>query len=151
MNRSDADDFVERVIDRWHRNGVQLRPGVRPDELQAFEQRNQIVLPEDMRALYLRVDGMNPTDWDDRQVRFWPLADIRRASEELEAPLNYQGRVFDCFVFADVLIWSFAYGIELSASKTAPAAIYNVGGEEVVKVADTWSEFIQFYLTLRRP
>ena len=51
-------NFGQRLVELWRGAGVTIRPPARPDAIRAFESKYGVVLPDDMRAYFLAVDGM---------------------------------------------------------------------------------------------
>jgi hypothetical protein len=114
--------------------------------LERFERENGLVLPADLRAFLMAVDGMEEEEVDpDTQIRFWSLSEIRSAAEELGDAVDDPEPLKDFFVFADYSLWAHAYAIRLRtvAHETNPVVI--VGGDALVQVATSFSHFLERY------
>jgi hypothetical protein len=107
---------------QWQRDGSVLRPGALEADLEAFEVRYGLRLHPEMRAYLGLVDGQDEMD-PASYIRFWTLAEIKTAAEELKQPGGMAGRTAGWFVFADFLIWSHAYVIRLSHDPQADAPV----------------------------
>jgi hypothetical protein len=90
-----------------------------------------------MIALYLHADGTED-DWQDAlPFRFWPLAEIEPVEEEFSEPTHpdhsrYPGH----FLFADYLLWSHGYAVNLNQPALGIGTIARVGGPCRTEVAD---------------
>ncbi len=118
-------------------------------EVVAFERRYSVRLPEDLRSFLELVDGSD--QMDDEGFRFWPLAEIRLVEEELGAfdpddpdRFSYPG----CFVFADYLIWCWAYAIQLIGDPEDVGRVFVLSGDDkrLPPVASSFTEFSERYL-----
>jgi len=72
----------QRLVELWRGAGVTIRPPATLDAIQAFESNYGIVLPDDMRAYFLTVDGMEG-EFDSGTNRFWPISMVKPVEEEL--------------------------------------------------------------------
>lgn len=145
-------DPLRRAADLWREHGVDIRPGVAPAEIQAFEERFGVVLPADLRRYFLFVDGMNDGDWDDLMNRFWPLAELKPVSEELEDVNPDRWAYPGCFAFADHCIWCFGWAVRLdNCPREVSGPIYLVTGSDPpgTEIARSFSEFMEMYLESR--
>jgi hypothetical protein len=82
-------DFTKSLIQLWTAEGLEIRPGVLPGQLDDFERRHGVRLPEDMRRYFAIVDGMGPRDldrMDSRQYSFWDLGSLIPVSCETDYP-----------------------------------------------------------------
>lgn len=138
-------DLWHRIRTTWEQDGLKVPPGVTSDELNAFKQRYDVMLPPSMRE-YFQVTNGN-SDMGSDFFTFWPLRDVKLVSEELAEPfytdrLNYP----QCFVFADFLLWCWAYAIYLDKDGNTEGPVYLLGNSEhKVAVAATFLEFMEMY------
>ena len=129
--------LARRYVDTLRRSGTQCGPGVDAEQIAAFEERYAVVLPSDFKTFLSIMDGMDV--FDDKGMRFWPLSEI--------APLeDFQG----FFVFADFMIESHVYALNLRASD-APARVVLFDSEEPAPVAVSFLDFLSDYLSTGRP
>ena len=133
--------IVQRVKQAWSDTGVVLRPGVKEANIREFEQRYHVQMPADLVQYFLMVDGMNEGDTDEHDIRFWPLAEVRPAAEELDDgdPNVLRGY----FVFSDYSVWAHSYAIRLSDSQRNEVVI--LGGDTPILVAPSFVEFLVLY------
>jgi len=134
----------------WSRYEVAMEQAVSESELKAFERKNNAYLPEDLRDYFLSVNGMSPGVSDDAFIRFWMLNEIKSISEgapEYAAP-KYIQAADSVFLFADYCIWSHAFGIRMSSKKKQQSnRVYVIGYLPAIPIANSFSEFVQIYLT----
>lgn len=141
---SRADAVMPMVKAEWQRHGAAPRPGVTDAELEAFERKQRVELPEDVADYFRAVDGMNEDESDELGIRFWTLDELRPVVEELPTA---DGDAFkDYFVFADYSMWAHGYAVRLDQTATD---VIIVGGENPIAVAPSFREFLQLYLTQR--
>lgn len=145
-------NIVEQLIDHWKANGLGIARGNSEAEIADFESRYQVLLPPDMRDYFLQVDGMIPyipNDQDKEGFTFWPLSRVKTVLEETASQVGLSYYLVDTssfFIFADYLTWSWAYAIRLSADVSAETPVFIIINEAPVKIADSFSEFVRFYL-----
>ena len=137
-------DLWHRIRQKWEQEGLHVPRGVRGEALSAFERRYSVALPPAMRNYFQIADGNSDMDKD--FFTFWPLREMKLVSEELADPIHTDALDYPtCFIFADYLLWCFAYAIRLTADAEADGPVYLVGGGPPVVVADTFLEFMQKY------
>jgi hypothetical protein len=138
----------QRLVELWRRDGLSVRPPAWPEAIHAFESRYGVLLPADMRAYFLTVNGMED-ELDSGMNRFWPLEMIKPVEEELQEHhkdrLAYPG----CFVFVDHCVWCFAWAVQLGeepARESGP--VFQVTASEVPgeKIAPSFTRFVEMYL-----
>ncbi len=122
-----------------------VRPGASPAALDAFEASHQASLLDDMRAYLLRADGMVDGQMDpDNYFHFAALNEVKLAIDEL--PDIDRATYAGYFVFADHSVWVFAYAVCLDPASGALGSVAIVHGETPILVADSFTEFLQYYL-----
>jgi hypothetical protein len=143
----------EKLVTHWRADGLFIRPGASEAHIRAFEKKYQVVMPPDLRAYFLCVDGMTMvlSDGEDKEgFCFWPLSRVKSATEELVRleglpPYNDQA-MRDYFVFADYLQWSWAYAIYLLSGASPQNPVVLIGKEHPIKIADSFTSFVDLYL-----
>jgi hypothetical protein len=147
----------ERLRAHWLAQGIQSPPGVLEAHLKQFEMYFGVVLPDDMRAYFLHMNGMgdvftvdNNLFWDNDLFRFWPLQEVAQAHGHYKDLGIEDESSFFCF--ADHSICLPAYAIRLTASGTAAHQVIAIqseqnGGYSASVVAGSFSEFVDRYLT----
>lgn len=138
----------DRILKSWKRSRIALRPGASTADIEAFQRRQGVVLPMDVRDYLLTVDGFDEGECDDELFRFWPLAEIVPVHEFL-APHN--GLVYpdqwaypDCFVFADHSLDAWNYAVKLTTDPEQPAPVYCINCNDG-QVAPSFLEFMERY------
>src|SRR4029453_4855730 len=96
------------------------RPGATSDAVEDCERRYGVTLPEDMRTLWLFTNGTEGASADDLTIwelcQFCPVPEVftglKTECIDLRCPSDLPNP-YDYFVFADYLIHSFCYAINL--------------------------------------
>lgn len=138
----------QRLIELWRGAGLTVRPPVRPKAIQAFESKYGVVLPADVRAYFLTVDGMED-ELDPGTNRFWPLGMVKPVEEELSEIHGDRFAYPGCFVFMDHCIWCFAWAVLLAdkpAAVSGPVFQVTAGETPGRQVAPSFAAFIEMYL-----
>jgi hypothetical protein len=148
MWRHEVLNLWQRLVALWRDAGLTIRPPVRPEAIQAFESKYGVVLPADMRAYFLTVDGMED-ELDPGTNHFWPLGMVKPVEEELSERhkdrLAYPG----CFVFVDHCIWCFAWAVRLGKEPSeASGPVFQITASEVPgrQIAASFTAFVEMYL-----
>ena len=115
-------------------------------EIQGFEERYQVKLPALLREYFLTLNGTKVgafgTD-DGKYNGFWHLDQIRTLAEEFpDTPLPGAGHLF---VFADCLLWSWAWAIHLANAQPAPDPVFIIS-QGTRQIAGSFDEFLRRYL-----
>ena len=106
--------LLKKLVDSWKAQGVSIRKGASSDSLAALEQRYGIELPRDFRDYLLAFNGMEPDDWDQEMIRFWPVEEIA-AVESLESYLVSPREASLSLVFADWSLDCHLYSLDFFA------------------------------------
>lgn len=149
--------LIEQLKGYWASTGVKLGSGVAEKEIEAFEAKYGIYMPEDFRNYFRLIGGMEKEgESDDSATSFWPsesiksvperlvqfagIPDYSRVTENLKEPQFY-------FVFADWMMWSQVYAIRLTAKRDDENhMMWICGSEHCYIIAKSFSEFINNYL-----
>jgi len=133
----------------WRDAGLEVRPGVQPSAILAFETRYSVPLPADMREYFLTIDGMED-ELDPGTNRFWPLHMVKPVEDELterhKDRLAYPG----CFVFVDHCVWCFAWAVRLDRDPSpVSGTVFQVTASEVPgrPIAPSFTAFVEMYLS----
>lgn len=135
--RSEAYPFIDRVLTHWDEHHVPYLPGVSEAKIHSFEKCNKVTLPDDMRAFYLTTNGVRvpgSPEVDHNNYDFYPVDELRRV--ELRPSMLY---------FADYLQYMWSFAIELEGTQRG-AVFVAPGGEDVIKLASTFGEFMELYV-----
>ena len=148
--KQNRENVLDRLIAQWQADGACIRRGVQEACLSEFEERNGVVLPWDFKRYFLTADGLSNDDSDG--FLFWPLASVKSvaavyAEESESVPLPMVDKQNQYFVFADYLQWSWAYAIDLADRIVARNPVILVGTPEPTVVAQSFSDFVELYLS----
>jgi hypothetical protein len=127
---------------------MRIAPAATELEIQALELRYQIQIEREFRAYLLTVNGMLQSandQCDSNLFAFWQIDRIRPVGEEcpeLQAAPNER----QYFVFADYMIWSWAYAIDLNANSATSGRVILVGGLRQQCVAFSFFDFVHLYM-----
>jgi len=138
----------ERLRDHWLAQGPPPRPGVCPEDLDAFEARHQVRFPPDFREYLSAVNGTGrDAEMDTSLHCWWSLEEFVSVAEEwpeeaiCSAPETY-------FLFADHLIWAPVYAIRLD-EKGAGSEVFAIWSDmnrfEMHPVAPSFSRLMERY------
>lgn len=132
----------QKIKGVWTLQKLGVRPGVTSDDVHAFEQKYSVRLPADLADYLLTIDGMY--DSDNEGFAFWPLRQLKTVPEETKDYSNFDD-ADTYFVFADYLIWSWAYAIRLSRDLSQENTVIGIGWNSPKRMAKSFSDFIELY------
>jgi hypothetical protein len=131
----------------WLRHGIKLNRGASEDELTAFEAEYHVRLPEDVREYFAAVNGFDDSEnWmtDENVITFLALHEMKPLSEAWSPKI---ADAVSYFVFADYSLSAHIYAIRLSNdSENDSPVVVAYDDKNLVKVASSFSEFVQGYL-----
>lgn len=128
--------------EHWMRQRINLRRGASETEIATFETKNDVRLPEDMREYFSVVNGFESGESDNEFITFYSLEEIERLNIS-DWGISHPAESY--FIFADWSISAHAYAIQLLKSNTVANPVV-VTYSKLVKVADSFSEFMQAYI-----
>ena len=120
--------------------------------LALFEQQQGVVLPADLRAYFLTLNGTGEADVF---IRFTSLAEFRPLPALLaDFPRDFSYHQLlttlpapeQVFVFADYIFFLYAYAIRLSPTPTAQHEVYLLCGGEYQLLSPSFRAFLELYL-----
>lgn len=145
---AEVSDIGPRLVELWRDFGVTIRPPARPETIHAFESRYGVTLPDDLRAYFLTVDGIEG-ELDSGTNRFWPLEMVKPVEEELSERHGDRTAYPGCFFFADHCIWCFAWAVRLdreSAAVSGPVFLVTASDTPGHQIAPSFAAFVEMYL-----
>jgi hypothetical protein len=134
MNR-----FVQ-LKNRWLKDSVPVNVPASPTEIQRFECKQGITLPQSFKAYLSVMNGMAEGATDRDMMSFFSLEAIERQDP---LPPAKEGEVN--LAFADYCLASHVYLMRLSKSTEASPVIVS-DGESERQIAASFDEFIDAYL-----
>jgi hypothetical protein len=139
----------ESLKRHWSSHDVDINAGVSKAQLDSFESKHRVVLPEDLRDYFLCVNGMPQDVLDDGMIRFWMLEELQPLSQGPPAfrDPSYIRNPETLFLFADYSLWAHAYAIRLESNSVQLNQVVIIGYESPVTVSKSFSEFVDMYLT----
>lgn len=139
----------ESLKRHWSWHNVDINAGVSKAELDSFEARHRVVLPEDLREYFLCVNGMPHDVVDDGMIRFWMLDEVLPITQGAPAfsDPRYVQHPESLFLFADFSIWAHAYAIRLGSVALQSNEVLIIGYKSPVTISQCFSEFVDQYLT----
>jgi hypothetical protein len=147
--------LAERLRERWTSTGIPVRPGVRLEEIRAFESRYGVSLPSDLWDYFTTVDGMERWESDEEMLEFLHLEAVKSVPGELadfRGIPDYGNIVHTLpnaerhFVIADFMIMSYVYAIRLSDDASQETPVIWICGECHARIAGSFTEFGEKYL-----
>ena len=139
----------ESLKRHWSSLAVDNNAGVSKAELDSFEAKHSVVLPEDLRDYFLCVNGMPQDVVDDGMIRFWMLEELQPLPQGAPAfsDPSYIQNPESLFLFADYSMWAHAYAIRLGSVPLQSNEVVIIGYKSPVTVSQYFSEFVEQYLT----
>ena len=130
----------------WLRQNIELRRSASETELREFEQKYNILMPDDLRDYFATVDGFDGSViWmtDENVITFLLLAEVLPSSKTwaLETP-----DADSYFVFADFSLSCHVYMIRLRKDLSLGSPVFIARDEKPEQIAGSFSEFVRGYL-----
>ena len=146
-------DAIRELLEFWQETETQHRPGVCMPAIDSFECTYGVVLPEDLREYFLAANGLYEWDEDNRLVEFYPLEELRPATEPRPQHVDLLAEIPDprtWFVIADYLVSSHVFAVQLRDVAAAGGAVISAYGPLWRIVARSWAEFLHRHVWLPR-
>jgi len=145
---------LEKIKLKWEVESLNKFHPIDLEAIQSFEQKNDVVLPDGLKEYFKMLNGTGE-EYTDELYEFYSIEKIKKVSEEFqewEGVPNHQSLINlnvikDLFVFANFSFNQFVYAIKLSQEETENNEVYILCGEEYKKIANTFSEFLDLYLS----
>ncbi|MCH7394290.1 SMI1/KNR4 family protein [Acinetobacter dispersus] len=138
-------DVINKIKSKLQKQNVSLNRLATWQEILAFEYKYQVKLSPILRTYFLEFNGIANRDMDDNYFTFLSLADFQL----FESISNYYDKdkylYPNCFVFSDYLVWCWGYVVQLD-QLGLDGVVYQVGGAEKIKIADSFTAFLNQYL-----
>jgi SMI1 / KNR4 family (SUKH-1) len=136
-------DILERLEQHWCQSKIQRNligsARASQQEINAFEQKYDVVLPADFREYFLRLNGIEE---DSEVFCFWPINRLRPV--DLKTFNVLQAGQY--FYFADFLVECNYYAIYLGNDPFFQNRVVIPDSSKNCIVAQTFTEFLEVYL-----
>ncbi len=135
--------ILRDLADAWSAMRFAHARSADEQQITDFETKYHVRLPSDLRAYVATLNGGESGrdgPMDTTSIAFWRLDQIEPLGSERGGPANL-------FIFADFLIDSHAYAIQLSDDANEPTPVFIDWGKRIEKVSDSFSAFIHGYLS----
>lgn len=138
----------------WAFDGISLIDVASDVTLDVFEQRNQLILPADIREYFKQLNGTWDC-YDSHMFQFYNLREfkpVQAAYENWEGLTDYSRIVHtlknhqQVYVFANFSNHLYAYGIRLYPEASLKNEVYVICGGDYNLIADSFTQFIDLYL-----
>jgi len=136
---------VTKLEEFWSKQNIKLRPGLNPTALEKSESQLKVYFPEDLKDYFLFADGFDG-EMDNEGISFFSMQESAEESKVWSPNLT---RTASLFAFADFLISSHVYMIELQDAANESGAVYVVYDnkpEWIRKVTNNFSDFVDGYV-----
>src|ERR1700722_4763951 len=148
-------ELIERLKNRWSREGVRFRPGATLEQIESWESRSRVRLPADLREYFSTVDGMEKDEMDSDLFSFLPIHAVKSIPEELAkfgGIPDYTDIMRSLpdpqrwFVIVDYSVSCAACAIRLSAVPEDTPVLWIWDGTHHRVVAPSFTGFLEAYL-----
>ncbi len=139
---------VALLKQHWGRQAkLRLNPPVPASVIDSFEEQYQRTLPAAFWAAYDLADGFAAGhDQDDQGFTFWSLDRVAPVATYEKGRFAFEGSD-DWFLFADYLIWCWAYAIHLPRVGSGGAVVMiGTKDDRPGPVASSFEEFVELYV-----
>lgn len=143
-------NLLRLLIESWSSPNEpgRVRPGLFPAEIDGWEARNGVRLPDDVRTYLLAVNGMYPGDTDYAGIHFWGI-------DRIESVTGYYaerngGRVHPAteksFVLCDCGRGSFRFAVRIEPESDTPDSVIAWGEGTPTLVSWSFDAFLRDYI-----
>ena len=154
LSRKNHDVEAHLKLQRWWKESSKgVFTTTSPMQIRELERRYTVSLPEDFKA-YLSASSPVDELWDGESTAWWHFDRIRNIPDEYEHEIsNPQIGISQSqyLFFADYSIWCWAWAVSCTndgnRGKVAIIGGVPIGGASDRFVADSFSEFVQKYLS----
>ena len=126
-----------------------------PADFALFEQENNVIIPSDLKDYFIFFNGTNG-EYTDDFFRFYSLRDFKDVEAELSSwsgspdyskITNTLNDAKEFYVFADFTFNMFSYGIKLGPKLNTSNEVIVIAGSQFRKIANSFTEFLELYLS----
>ena len=118
--------------------------------VRALESKYAVQLPQDFRDFLLKcIPQHGPHVHDDNYLIWWPLEEIKNISDEYNQPITNTEIAEEAesyLFFMDFALWCWAYAICCKPGRNFGRVVV-IGYQPDIFVADSFSEFVELYVT----
>ncbi len=138
--------FLKDLSEAWQQRGYSHAVPATREQIQSFEFKHNVKLPQDLRAYFETLNGGDighEGSMDDEAISFWRLDQLEALDEMTVGRSNV-------FAFGDFLIDSHLYAIQLSSHAADPTPVFIDWAGNVEQVASSFAEFVRGYVAKDR-
>lgn len=144
---------LKKLTEKWQKESINSFSPANLTSIQAFQSKNNVVLPNDLIEYFSILNGTG-NEYTDDLYEFYPIERIKTVSNEFRdwnGIPNYQPLVNlvntqRLFVFANFSFNLFVYAIKLNKETAENNEVYVLCGEEYKKIANNFTGFLELYL-----
>ena len=129
-------EIAQRVLHRWQEEGLHPQSPVPVEEIITKLQDIGVTPNPEVLDVYSHLNGLDDTEMDLELFAFWSIKKIRLENR----------RNSEMVAFADFLIDSHRYAFRIEPDGVIGIYV-DYGKNEKVRIADSFSEFFELYLT----
>ncbi|USA45607.1 SMI1/KNR4 family protein [Acinetobacter sp. C26M] len=138
-------NVINKIKSKLQKQNVRLNTPATWQDILAFEYKYQVKLSPILRTYFLEFNGIADRDMDDKYFTFLSLTDFQ-SFESIASDYDKDKYLYpNCFVFSDYLVWCWGYVVQLD-QLGLDSVVYQVGGAEKTKIADSFTAFLNQYL-----
>ena len=147
-------DQLEKLKRKWESENVPLLAPATDDQIFNFQSSRNLLLPIDLINYFKILNGTG-NQYDGSFYQFYSINQIKTIKEEYKdwkGIPNYNSilsklvELEKYFIFCNYQIHLFSFAIKLFSDKRIHNEVLLICGEQYKKVADSFSDFIEFYL-----
>jgi hypothetical protein len=144
VSNASAIRLCARIEQHWHKDDSaydrERQKRASEEEIQAFEQRNGVRMPADLREYFQRLNGIDSAPGF---FRFFPLSRL----VALKSPSFAAFETNRYFIFADYMVGTWYYAIYLGEDQVLQNRVILLDLPGPPILAPNFSEFVELYLT----
>lgn len=138
-------DITFKIKNKLIKQDIKLNKPATWQQILAFEYKYQVKLSPILRAYFLEFNGIADREMDEKYFTFLSLAEFQSV-ESISSCYDKDKYLYpNSFIFSDYLVWCWGYAVQLD-QLGLDSVVYQVGGSEKIKIADSFTAFLNQYL-----
>lgn len=144
---------LNKLKERWVSENIKIHALAKDDEIKAFENAYNVLLPDDVREYFKQVNGTHDQS-DSEFIQFYSLDKVKKITEAYDGwhgvpdynlIVKTLSEYEKYYAFANYSIHVFCYAIKLT-SNVSENEVLAVAGGEYKKISNSFSGFLELYL-----